>query len=258
MTRDELCTALDAPAPHVDVITAQQYDSDDIAVAVERFGALLRTPMPLPSLLQSVCAQVVATIPTADMAGVTVLSPRDKEPETVACTDERALDVDVDQYRANEGPCLEAARTRQVVRVRIDDAALRWPEFAKNVAGMGVASYLSAPLTIDDDHVGALNLYSYDDHGFSEIDEVLLQVFVAAVEGAVWNARRAEQWRVEVEGLQEAMKTRAAIEQAKGMLMVLHGISAERAFEVLVEQSQSRNIRVAAIAAEVVETLTKQ
>lgn len=57
-------------------------------------------------------------------------------------------------------------------------------------------------------------------------------------------------------GLQEAMKSRALIEQAKGMLMALHGISADRAFEVLVEQSQSRNIRVATIALEVVETLT--
>lgn len=52
------------------------------------------------------------------------------------------------------------------------------------------------------------------------------------------------------------MKSRALIEQAKGMLMALHGISADRAFEVLVEQSQSRNIRVATIALEVVETLT--
>ncbi|WP_261949389.1 GAF and ANTAR domain-containing protein [Rhodococcus sp. T9N] len=258
MTRDDLSAALDAPSPFADEEAARAYSSDDISVALERFGALLRTPMELSVMLQSVCAQIVATIVTADMAGVTILSALDKQPETVACTDERALDVDVDQYRANEGPCLEAARTRQVVRVRIEDAALRWPEFAKNVAGMGVASYLSAPLTTDDDHVGALNLYSYDDHGFSEIDEVLVQVFVAAVEGAIWNARRAEQWRAEVEGLQAAMKTRAAIEQAKGMLMVLHGISADRAFEVLVEQSQSRNIRVAAIAAEVVETLTKQ
>ena len=258
MTRDDLSAALDAPSPFADEEAARAYSSDDISVALERFGALLRTPMELSVMLQSVCAQIVATIVTADMAGVTILSALDKQPETVACTDERALDVDVDQYRANEGPCLEAARTRQVVRVRIEDAALRWPEFAKNVAGMGVASYLSAPLTTDDDHVGALNLYSYDDHGFSEIDEALVQVFVAAVEGAIWNARRAEQWRAEVEGLQAAMKTRAAIEQAKGMLMVLHGISADRAFEVLVEQSQSRNIRVAAIAAEVVETLTKQ
>ncbi|WP_182263183.1 GAF domain-containing protein, partial [Rhodococcus sp. UFZ-B548] len=99
---------------------------------------------------------MVATIPTVDMAGVTILSAHDKAPATVTCTDERALGVDIDQYRANEGPCLEAARTRQVVRVRIEDAALRWPEFAKNVAGMGVASYLSAPLTTDDDHGGVL------------------------------------------------------------------------------------------------------
>lgn len=56
------------------------------------------------------------------------------------------------------GPCLEAARTRQVVRVRIADAAQRWPEFTANVAGMGVASYLSAPLTTAEQHVvGALN-----------------------------------------------------------------------------------------------------
>lgn len=75
---------------------------------------------------------------------------------------------------------------------------------------------------------------------------------VAAVAGAVWNARRAEQRRVE--GLLKAMKTRAAIEQAKGMLMARHGISADRAFEVLVEQSRSRDVRVA----EIVETLRKQ
>ncbi len=256
MNIDEISAALDAPSPFTDEQAAGAYSSDEITSALERFGALLRSPMELSVMLQSVCAQIVVTIPTADMAGVTVLSAADKEPETVACTDERALDVDIDQYRANEGPCLESARTRQVVRVRIEDAALRWPAFAANVTGMGVASYLSAPLMADDDQVGALNLYGYDDHGFSEIDEVLLQVFVAAVEGAVWNARRAELWRTEAEGLQEAMKTRASIEQAKGMLMVLHGISADRAFEVLVEQSQSRNVRVAAIAAEVVETLT--
>ncbi|WP_261949357.1 GAF and ANTAR domain-containing protein [Rhodococcus sp. T9N] len=192
------------------------------------------------------------------MAGVTTLSAHSGQPETVACTDERALDVDIDQYRADEGPCLESARTRQVVRVRVEGAALRWPRFASNVAGMGVASFLSAPLSIDERHVGALNLYGFGDHGFTEIDEVLLQVFVAAVEGAVWNARRAEQWRSEVDGLREAMKTRAAIDQAKGMLMALHGIDEDRAFEVLVDQSQQRNVRVAMLAAEVVESLTKR
>lgn len=255
--------APDTPSPIVADIASravadlavQQYNGDEISSAVERFSELLRTTLDLPVLLQSVCGQIVATIPSADMAGVTILSADNNKPETVACTDERALDVDVDQYRANEGPCLEAARTRQLVRVRIDDAAQKWPVFAANVAGMGVASYLSAPLTTDEQHVGALKLYSYSDHGFTEIDEVLLQVFVAAIEGAVWNARRAQQWRSEVDGLREAMKSRAVIEQAKGVLMALHGIDDVRAFEILAEQSQRRNIRVCVLAAELVETL---
>lgn len=190
-------------------------------------------------------AQIVATIPSADMAGVTILSTVSKQPETVACTDEHALNVDIDQYQADEGPCLEASRTQQIVRIRIADAAQRWPGFAKNVAGIGVSSYLSAPLTTDDNHVGALNLYNYSGHGFTEIDEVLLQVFVAAIEGVVWNARRAEQWRREVDGLREAMKARAKIAQAKGMLMMLRGIDATAAFEVLVAQSQRKNTRLA-------------
>ncbi|MDA3635332.1 MULTISPECIES: GAF domain-containing protein [Rhodococcus] len=162
MDCDDISAPLDTLSPFVGTRAAQQYDPDEIATAVEHFGALLRTPMKLSALLQSVCSQVVATIPTADTAGVTMSN----RPETVACTDERALDVDVDQYRASEGPCLESARTRPVVRVRFDDAAQRWPEFASNVAGtsnvagIGVASYFSAPLMTDGHLVGALNLYS--------------------------------------------------------------------------------------------------
>ncbi|MBT2264622.1 hypothetical protein J7E74_06395 [Rhodococcus erythropolis] len=82
---------------------------------------------------------------------------------------------------------------------------------AKNVAGMGVARTFRH--RSDDDQVRALKLYSYDDHGFSEIGEVLVQVLVAAVEGAVWNARRAEQWRVEVEGLRAGGDEDAASEE---------------------------------------------
>lgn len=40
--------------------------------------------------------------------------------------------------------------------------------------------------------------------------------------------------------------------------MVVHGIDADRAFEMLVEQSQARNIRLSVVAAEVVSTLTKR
>lgn len=105
--------------PVVAIAAVRPYRSDEIAETLGRFGALLRTSMDLPMLLQAVSSH-----PGADMAGVTTLSTHSGQPETVACTDERALDVDIDQYRADEGPCLESARTRQVVRVRVEGAAL--------------------------------------------------------------------------------------------------------------------------------------
>lgn len=46
----------------------QKYCSDDIAATLERFGALLRTPMGLSVMRQSVCAHIVTTITSADMS----------------------------------------------------------------------------------------------------------------------------------------------------------------------------------------------
>jgi hypothetical protein len=53
----------------------------------------------------------VATISIADMAGVTILSADSNRLETVACTDERALDVDVDQLggRDEDARCAKCA-----------------------------------------------------------------------------------------------------------------------------------------------------
>lgn len=47
----------------------------------------------------------------------------------------------------------------------------------------------------------------------------------------------------------EVAQSRAVIEQAKGVLMVAYGISAERAFDILVWRSQETNIKVRDLAA---------
>jgi ANTAR domain len=52
--------------------------------------------------------------------------------------------------------------------------------------------------------------------------------------------------------LRGALDARAVIEQAKGMLMVRHQCSAERAFELLVGMSQSEQRKVRDIAADIV------
>ncbi|WP_230987182.1 PAS and ANTAR domain-containing protein [Mycolicibacter heraklionensis] len=47
----------------------------------------------------------------------------------------------------------------------------------------------------------------------------------------------------------EVAESRAVIEQAKGVLMVAYGISAERAFDILVWRSQETNVKVRDLAA---------
>lgn len=227
----------------------------DYADALEKFKAMLSARLDLTVVLQAVCNEVVQTVPAADMAGVTVLDSGGAHPETAALTDARVNDVDADQYRSDQGPCLEAARTQQMVRVRVDDVAVRWPRFAASVADVGIKSYLSAPLMLDERHVGALNIYSYDAHGFSDIDEALVRLFVISVETAVMVSRRAQSAEEEVDGLTTAMKTRARIEQAKGIIMALRCVDADTAFAILSEQSQSRNIKVTDIAASLIASI---
>lgn len=53
-----------------------------------------------------------------------------------------------------------------------------WPDFAGQAASAGVASFLSAPLAIDAEHTGSLNLYGFHVHA----DAVLLELFATAVE----------------------------------------------------------------------------
>jgi len=229
--------------------------ADDIFVSLDRFSALVRTSAS-DRLIQTLCHQLVATIASADMVGVMLVPERGGKPETVACTDVRVFDIELEQRRVGEGPGVESARVAQHVRAASDEVGRKWPEFAQRVFGVGVASYLSAPLFIDDVHIGVLSLYSFVDHGFAELDEVLLQVFIAAVEGAVWKARRGEEWKAEIAGLRAAMKSRGHIEQAKGMLMVMHAITEDQAFEMLAAQSQRHNIRLTTVAAEIIRALS--
>ncbi|KQU38530.1 hypothetical protein ASG69_15325 [Rhodococcus sp. Leaf225] len=225
-----------------------QYFAAETFDALDAFRGLLLSHSRFEIILQGLCEQAVAAIPGADMAGVTLLHHDAANPETAARSDSRVSDIDADQYRVNEGPCLEAARTGRIVCVHVEDAAARWPLFAAAASEAGVRSFLSAPLDVDSEHAGSLNIYSFGDHGFSDIDEVLVTVLVTAVEVAVWESRHTADAREESGNLRRAMETRACIEQAKGIVMAVRGITADAAFAALVEQSQRENVRVSVLA----------
>jgi AmiR/NasT family two-component response regulator len=125
------------------------------------------------------------------------------------------------------------------------------------VRGLGVRSYLSAPLRLDNDHVGALNLYSVDGHGFSDLDAALLRIYTTVGETIIGLSRDLERALHDVTGLRTAMDNRGVIEQAKGALMASRGIDEDTAFASLVDASQRENVKLAAVARRIVTSLDR-
>lgn len=230
---------------------------DEVTSALADLSDVLARTEDLGRVLQRGIEQVTRAIPGADMASVSVLRDDGSTAETVASSSERVWAIDDDQYAAGDGPCLEAARTGRVVRVGVKQATERWPEFARSARAAGVASYLSAPLSVDEEFAGSLNLYSEQAHGFGDLDEALLRLYTTAAAAAIANARRYAQARSLAMQLGQALDSRAVIDQARGILMATHGIAAQQAFELLAKESQDTNVKLREVAARLVESISR-
>lgn len=225
---------------------------DDVTTALERLAGTFQEEEELSAVLQRVCLQVVHAVPDAEIASITLL--RNGAPYTATATGDSAHHIDQAQYRAGEGPCLEAARTGELQRAKVAEAARRWPEFAAAAAESTVLGYLSAPLFIDDEYHGSLNLYDTGGNSFGALDAALLELYTTAAEAALRSARRHRSARDTMAQLSAALTSRAVIDQAKGILMALHRIPADDAFELLVKASQEQNAKLREVAQDFVNS----
>jgi transcriptional regulator with GAF, ATPase, and Fis domain len=191
----------------------------------------------LLTLLQRVAEIAHEVIDGADSTGVTI--DFGGRTYTAVHTDQRTLRVDSEQYDAGDGPCLHAARTGTVVRVEAADAADRWPRFAAAAADEGIHSFLAAPLHAAGQPLGSFNLYGRTRSAFDTLDAEILDLLTATVSRTIGDFARFKSASDVAESIQRALSTRGPIEQAKGMLMAIHGIDADQAFDGLRTQSQT-------------------
>lgn len=208
----------------------------------------------LLQLLQQFVEIAHQAIEGADSSGVTI--DMGGRTYTAVHTDERTLEVDRRQYDAGEGPCLHAARTGSVVRTDADDARDRWPEFAAAARAEGIRSFLAAPLFANEQPIGSFNLYGRGSDAFDRLDAEILDLLTTSVSRAIGDFVRYQSANHVAETIQRALENRAPIEQAKGMLMALHQVDADAAFDMLRRESQNKNIRLHVVARELVERLS--
>lgn len=229
-------------------------DSHDEALgmpaAVQALAGIMLGESDPAAVLRRACEATKAVIGGAAEVSVTVL---ETAPRTAASSGQLALRADELQYAGDQGPCLEAARTRvpvHVVDINDDD---RWPSYTPGARELGIGGSLSVPLEVGEQAVGALNIYATGPAAFDD-DAIVIAYDVAQYAGIVATAKDGWSRATDLaEQMRQAMESRAVIEQAKGILMAERRCSAEEAFKALVRASQDSHRKLHEVARLLVE-----
>jgi GAF domain-containing protein len=214
-------------------------------------GGVLDSMEQVSDYLERVVHAVRRHVEGCDEVGVTILSA--DRPHTAAYTTVQTLEIDAVQYALDQGPCLDAARLRREFAVGdlvVDDG--RWPEFAHECREEGLRSLLALPLVSGDQCVGAINLYGWAPHAFDAFDASLVRVAASRCADAVVAVSALDGVRRLAGQLEQAMASRAVIEQAKGIIMAMRGVPEHEAFELIRRASQDRNVKVRHLAQQIV------
>ena len=229
---------------------AEQRATGRVERPVNSIAELRLSDETLDSTLEHIGRLALQILEGWDFVGTTIVE-RDKV-ATFGTTDERVNAVDQHQYDTARGPCVDAL-AGEVHYFTGDSVKPRWRQFAEAAADAGIYSVVSFPLRLDDDVIGALNVYSTERDALRPGDREEGLLFASQAAVAISNAKEFAATGRQVGQLQEGLQTRTIIGQATGLLMGQEGLTSEEAFQKLVKVSQNSNVKLRDIAQRYVE-----
>jgi GAF domain-containing protein len=191
------------------------------------------------ALLDLLVHAALAEIDGADHAGIMLMIKGTAR--TVAKTSDLVEAMDGLQRDAGDGPCLTSLRDHLTVRSNDLTDESRWRRFSRGAVQLGVQSILALQLFVQEDNLGALNLYAERPNAFDDEAENIGLLFASHAAVAVIDARK-------IENLEVALATRDVIGQAKGILMERFKVDASQAFSMLVLVSRHTHRKLNAVA----------
>jgi len=226
----------------------------DPRAAFAELSRIMLSAQPLSGTLTRIAEIAKDTIPGAAEVSVTLM--QEGAVSSIAFSGGLAAALDERQYDAGFGPCMDAAVSGATIAIPDTATDEVYPDFAAVARRHGVTHTLSIGLPVPQRTVGALNIYGVDppfDEGARELATAFAGYAAVAVANAGVYASTAELARQ----LQRALESRAVIDQAKGILMARHGVSAEAAFNMLAERSQHANRKLRDLARELADEVTR-
>src|SRR4051812_10839383 len=223
----------------------------DPRAAFAELSKIMLSEQQLSETLGRVAELAKQTITGAADVSVTLMD--DGHVSSVAFTGPLSAQLDERQYEAGFGPCMDAALSGATVTIEDTTADPAYPDFGRAAARQGITHTMSIGLPVARQTIGALNIYGTNEAAFDQGIQELATGFASYAAVAVANAGVYASTATLAVNLQRALQSRAVIDQAKGILIGRHGISADAAFDMLSTQSQATNRKLRDIASDLVD-----
>jgi GAF domain-containing protein len=227
--------------------------SEQLAETLVQMAGLVLSQETVRSAVELVTALASATAPGTAGAAVTVVDEFGKR--TTAATTGLAAQADALQYQLDEGPCLTAWRTGQLVRVDDTTGDRRWPAWTEAATRLGIRSALSAPLQVDGRSIGAIKLYALQPGRFDEHDERVMVLFARQAVILLTATQNQAGARALSRRLTDALTDRDLLSQAIGVLLARGALDRDGAFARLAAAAERSGRSVREVAGELLASV---
>ncbi len=226
----------------------------DLGWALSQMTGLVLSRETVDTALELVTSLAASATAGTLGAAVTIVDEHGKR--SLAASNQTAEQADALQYEFDEGPCLTALRTQQLVRIDDTSTDARWPRWNKAVSRLGVRSVLSTPLLADDDPVGAMKIYCERPMNYGPHDEHVMRLLAAQAAILLANTQSLQQARRLSRQLTEAVTSRDTIAAATGVLLARGAVSRQDAFVALAAAARESGRPVEDVARAMLAALT--
>ncbi|MGY1826239.1 GAF and ANTAR domain-containing protein [Blastococcus sp. SYSU DS0541] len=225
-----------------------QEEPAELSPALRQMAGLVLSRETVDSALRLVTTLAEVTVAGSIGAGVTLADEHGKRSR--ASSNQAVEEADGLQYELDEGPCLTAWRSRQLVR--IDDTATdtRWAAWSAAAGARGVRSVLSTALVVADEAIGAIKVYSDRPDNYDAHAERVMSLFAQQAAILLANTQSLQHARRLSRQLTDALGSRDAINRATGILMAQGAADGHAAFTLLADTARRSGRSVEEVARE--------
>jgi len=228
------------------------YDQSLLLQTLSRFAVVLPARYDVQEALSELTESVTAVL---GLCGSWVTMADDGRLNFLTAVSQASAELERDhaQLHPFSCPCREAYSTGEVVRVTdVREQSTRWPEFSAFATRLSLAGVAAIPMRLADEIIGALNLYSPEPRDWSDEDIAVAGVLANVATSYMVNASKLRQQQQLTEQLQEALKSRIVIEQAKGITAQQRAISVSQAYQLMRGHARRNNASLRVVAEAIV------